>query len=283
MSQAPSPPVAFRIVVREDAEDATIAALSALNTLGAEIRPADRDQEVTILAYFPEAPGLLDLIRTALGDAPRCLEAVPVPEVDWVGRFRDGFRPLRAGSFLVAPAWNVPPGHDGLLLVVDPGQAFGTGTHETTRLCLQALESLARRRSSLGRVADIGTGTGILAVAACLLGAASVAAVDNDPEAVRAAAHHARLNDVTLDVILGDGARPLRAASFDVIVSNIQAAVLVAKRDELASLAAAGAHMVLSGLLLEDLPHVREVYSALGPIDTQTEGEWAAVTISMPA
>jgi ribosomal protein L11 methyltransferase len=79
---------------------------------------------------------------------------VPVPDVDWVARFRDGFRALRSGRFLIAPAWAAPePSPD--VLLVDPGRAFGTGTHETTRLCLAALEELARLRP-LGRTLDLG-------------------------------------------------------------------------------------------------------------------------------
>jgi ribosomal protein L11 methyltransferase len=201
--------------------------------------------------------------------------------VDWVARFREGFRAFQAGSFEVVPVWeaNVAPANPRRL-VVDPGRAFGTGTHETTRLCLNAIDDA---RGPLGRVIDIGTGTGLLAVAAARRGAGLVAAVDNDPEAVASARRHADLNSVCLLVVLGDGARPFRDSAFDLVLANLMAPLLIERRHELASLLAPAGTLVLSGLLRSDLPEVAAAYEHLGRPDLTAEGEWAALTFRSQA
>jgi ribosomal protein L11 methyltransferase len=200
-----------------------------------------------------------------------------VPEVDWVARFRENFRSFRAGRFLVAPPWDLPAEPESPeVLLVDPGRAFGTGTHETTRLCLGALEELAARRP-LGRALDLGSGTALLAVAAARLGARACWASDIDPEAVSASRHHARLNGVRLSVVRADGGRGFRPGSFDLVLANLMALLLVDRAAEISALLAPGGALVLSGLLLDDVPHVRDAFAACGaPLERQ-DGEWAAL------
>lgn len=279
-----SPPaagaVAFRVTVPLDEEELALADLFELGTLGTETRSAAAPHLTVLMAYFADRPGLEAELRHTLGSLAGVeVERDQVPEIDWVARFRETFRPLAAGHFLIAPAWDVPePTAGQRLLRVDPGRAFGTGTHESTRLCLAALESLAAA-GPLGRVLDVGTGTGILAVAACLLGAAAVAAVDNDPEAVASARLHARLNGVGFGVVLGDGGQPFRAGSFDLVLANIQAPILLAKRDELLSLCASGGRLILSGLLQDDLSAIRAAYGEAGALSPSSDGEWVAVRV----
>ncbi len=275
--------VAFCVTVPLDEEELALAGLYELGTLGTEARPGSSPDETVLLAYFTDRPGIEAELRQALIPlAGVQVEKSRAPEVDWVARFRETFRPLAAGGFLVTPAWHAPDSAAGLRsLRVDPGRAFGTGTHETTRLCLAALESLAAA-GPLGRVLDVGTGTGILAVAACLLGAAQVAAVDVDPEAVASARLHARLNGVGFGVVLGDGGQPFRAGGFDLVLANIQAPILLAKRDELISLCAAGGRLVLSGLLQDDLTAIRAAYGDAGTLSLRSDGEWAAVLVEAP-
>lgn len=275
--------VAFRVTVPLAEEELALAGLFELGTLGAETRPASSPQLTVLMAYFADRPGLEAELRQTLGSLAGVeVERDQVPEIDWVARFRETFRPLVAGDFLIAPAWDVPePSAGQRLLRVDPGRAFGTGTHESTRLCLAALESSAAA-GPLGRVLDVGTGTGILAVAARLLGAAQVAAVDNDPEAVASARLHARLNGVGFGVVLGDGGRPFRAGSFDLVLANIQAPILLAKRDELLSLCAAGGRLILSGLLRDDLTAIRAAYRDAGTLSVRSDGEWVAVLVEAP-
>src|SRR5206468_6346381 len=186
-------------------EDVATALLWEQGTMGIEVRPAGV-HHVSLLAYFPEAPGLEPALTAALFPLPRArLQQAEVPEVDWVAHFREGFRTFPAAGFVVTPPWELEglPADRRDVLVVDPGRAFGTGTHESTRLCLRLLRERAGR-APLGRVLDLGTGTGILAVAASRLGATAVTAVDLDPEAVGSARHHARLNGVELHIVRAD-------------------------------------------------------------------------------
>jgi ribosomal protein L11 methyltransferase len=207
-------------------------------------------------------------------------QSVEVPDVDWVARFREGFREQRAGAFLIVPSWRRPPvAPPGLrLLVVDPGRAFGTGTHETTRLCLAALEELAAA-GPIGRTLDVGTGSGILAVAAAGLGAAPVFGADIDPEAVASARLHAALNGVAVHYVLADGGRCFRGESFDLVLANLTAPLLLERREELQALRATGGSLVLAGLLAEDLDTVRPAYDPLGGATVRTEGEWACLIL----
>jgi len=256
-------------------EDAATAALWARGTAGIEVRPAGRD-DVALLAYFPDAPGLSAELTAALATLPRArVQPAEVPEVDWVARFRESFRPFRAAGFLVSPPWEAPSAPADDVLIVDPGRAFGTGTHESTRLCLGLLRELAGR-GPLGRVADLGTGTGILGVAAVRLGARAVTAVDVDPEAVASARRHAGLNGVELRVVRGDLARALRPGAFDLVVANLTAALLVERRDEIASLAA---RVVLSGLLAAEVDEIRAAYARVGEPEVRRDGEWAAMLV----
>ncbi len=262
---------AFRVrLPREEDEDAAAAALFEQGTVGLEVRPAADGLE--LLAYFPDSVELATL-RDALPLAE--VQPTAVPEVDWVARFREGFRPFQAGRFLIAPAWDArPPSPD--LLVVDPGRAFGTGTHETTRLCLGALEELALRRP-LGRTLDLGAGTGLLAIAASRLGASAVVARDLDPEATASAVHHAALNRATLRVVRADGGRGFRPGSFDLVLANLMALLLVDRADEIRSLPARGAALVLSGLLIDDVPFVAGAFASCGTPRERRLGEWAAL------
>ncbi len=264
------------MIVDADREDEATAALWESGTCGVEVRPAAAGR-VELLAYFeldPDPPALERALPGAL------VAPVPVPEVDWLARFRGGFRPFRVGGFLVAPRWEAPaPRHQ--LLVVDPGRAFGTGTHETTKLCLEVLEELASRRP-LGRTLDLGAGTALLAVAAERLGAAPVVASDIDPEATAASRHHAALNDARLQVVRADGGRPFRAGSFDLVLANLMALLLIDRAQEIRALVAPGGALVVSGLLLDDVPPVRDAYAACGTPRERTLGEWAALVFDAP-
>jgi ribosomal protein L11 methyltransferase len=198
--------------------------------------------------------------------------------VDWVARVREGFRPFAAGPFRIVPSWEAaaPAGAGEHVIVVEPGLAFGTGTHESTRLCLAALDERARA-GPLGHVLDVGTGSGILSVAAVRLGARRVTAVELDEEALPVARRHADINRAPIRLVRGDGARALRAAAFDVVIANISAPLLVERAEELAGTTRGRGALILSGFLVEDLPSVRAAYAAPGDIDVRIEGEWAAL------
>ena len=273
---------AFEIVVPAAHEDVATAVLSECGTAGIEVRPAPRGR-VLLLAYFPRRRGLAARLRAALAAQRAEVRPVAVPRVNWVARFREGFRPFTAGRFQVVPRWMAGTrSRDADTIVVEPGRAFGTGTHASTRLCLHALEELAAVRP-LGAVADLGTGTGILAIAALRLGARAADAVEIDPEAVASARLHARLNRVKPRVIEGDLAVPLRAGAYDTVLANLVAALHLERQDEIVGLGRKNARYVLSGLLVTDLPRIRRRYRALGALTVHRDGEWAAVVLESGA
>lgn len=232
------------------------------------------------LAYFAERAGLETELDEALAPLGARAAAVWVPDVDWVARYRQGFRAFHVGPFLIAPAWDPPPPERHVLLV-DPGVAFGTGTHETTRLCLAALAGVADRRP-LGDVADVGTGSALLAVAASRLGGRRVVAVDLDAEALPWARRHADLNRAAVHLVRGDGARALRAGAFDVVLANLTTPLLVERSAELARLRRTGGVLLLSGLLAADVPEVQRAFAPHGTSSVRTEGEWASLVVETP-
>lgn len=184
-----------------------------------------------LLELFPqgfeerEAEGGVELAAYADADGEarmrRAFGAVDGEDVEpgWEDRWRDFHRPLRIGELWVGPPWETAPA-DAVAVVIDPGRAFGTGAHATTRLCLELV--LAQERGSL---LDVGCGSGVLAIAAAKLGFAPVTALDDDPVAVEVAAENAVLNGARIDVRLADAtATPLPAA--DLVVANIALAPL---------------------------------------------------------
>jgi ribosomal protein L11 methyltransferase len=277
VSDARASAIAYRIVVPASREDDTVALLFELGTLGIETR-ADAGDAV-LLAYFDDDSGLALRLAEAFERVPhRELTRVPVPAVDWIARFREGFRPFSAAGFTIAPAWAVPAAPEQPLLIVDPGRAFGTGTHESTRLCLALIAELARR-GPLGRAADIGAGSGILAIAALRCGASSAVASDLDPEAARACLAHAALNAVPLSVVITDCGQALARRSSDLLLANLTTPLLVAKAAELAALLRPGGRAVLAGLLADDLPVVRAAWAATGLVSERRENDWAALLV----
>jgi len=269
---------AFRVTVPASDEDLATALLWEAGTLGLQVTAAGGD--AVLLAYFSAGAASAASILVALDRLPVArIENAAVPEVDWVARFRDGFRPFQAGPFHVVPAWAADAAGDGRRLIVDPGQAFGTGTHESTRLCLAALEALCAARRPR-RVLDVGTGSGILAIAARLLGAGTAVGIEIDADALPAARDHAALNGVAVHLVRGDGARAVRPGAFDLVLANIAAPLLVDHARELAEACRPGGDLVLSGVLRDDVAAVRGAFTAFADsIDVRTDGEWAALVL----
>ncbi len=198
------------------------------------------------------------------------------------------FSPMRIGRrLLVTPAWlDVPPDLDVLSLRIDPGAAFGTGTHPTTRLCLRALERHLMRRQPGVPVIDLGTGTGILAIAAALLGARPVLALDVDPEAVRVARRNVSANGVAeaVRVETGSLAEVLSGgwglAGAPVVVANILVHVLVDFfANGLAGAVTPGGLLILSGLLRSQTPDIRAClqWHGLTELAQEREEDWVCV------
>ena len=164
-------------------------------------------------------------------------------EPGWEDRWRDFHRPVSVGQLWVGPPWETPAPGLGAV-VIDPGRAFGTGAHATTRLCLALLQE-----QPFGSLLDIGCGSGVLSIAAAVLGFAPVLAVDNDPAAVEATLANAAANGVTLRAELVAGDEPLPSA--DVAVANISAASVAALSGRVDA-----ARLITSGYLITDEPAV---------------------------
>ena len=181
------------------------------------------------------AAGLADLPEFSIAD---------VADDDWVRRSQSQFEPVAIGERIwIAPSWHQPPVSNAAIVRLDPGMAFGTGSHPTTRL---ALAFLAREIRGGEHVLDYGCGSGILAVAAAKLGAGRIDAVDLDPQALIAAAENARANDVTVDVWPPEALPP---GEYDVVVANILSNPLILLAPLISARVRAGGRAALSGIL----------------------------------
>jgi ribosomal protein L11 methyltransferase len=204
----------------------------------------------------PEPEQLLLRACTLAGVAVPVHELRNVPDEDWVEKSKEQFGPIRVSAHLwIVPTWRAPPEPDAINLVLDPGLAFGTGSHPSTRLCLQWLE-----RSIAGgeTVLDYGCGSGILAIAALKLGARRAVGVDIDPGAVAAARANARRNGVAGKFLEGR-AKPTFTA--DIVIANILANPLKLLAPMLASRCRHGGQIALSGILSDQASVVESCYS----------------------
>jgi ribosomal protein L11 methyltransferase len=188
------------------------------------------------------------------------VETRSVQDADWVRLTQAQFQPSRiADGLWIVPTWHTPPEPDAICIRLDPGAAFGTGTHPTTRLCLRWL---ARERPR-GAVLDYGCGSGILAIAAAKLGAAAVVGCDIDPQALPVAQANARLNGVAVSFVLPDALG--RQQRSDVVLANILASPLKLLAPMLLARVAPGGALVLSGILERQADEVIAAYAAHDP------------------
>ncbi len=264
----------------EEADDCT-ALLFEAGAAGVEERepglapmPGDRQPapgNVLLIAFFADAAAA----REAAAGLAVSAELAEIPDRDWGEEWKKGLGPIAIGRVFLRPSWveaAAPPG--AVEIVLDPGMAFGTGTHATTALCLAAIDDFLARRPGAS-VLDVGTGSGRLAIAARRLGAGRVAANDNDPVAVAVAAENAERNGVRLE-LTGDPPAAIPGA-FDLVVANILANVLVELAPDLASRATAGGEVVLAGVLVPQEEAVAAAFVARGleRLPGERRGEWS--------
>jgi ribosomal protein L11 methyltransferase len=284
------------------AEAAEIAAATLSELLGGvELRDAETvfptapDRAAVVALCRPdEVDGVLAAIDELLATAraagatvdPVTIRRRPAHEDEWRDVWKQFFRTTRIGArFVVRPSWDPAPAPVGAEVIeLDPGRAFGTGAHPSTRLVIAALEQLAAARHAVARFLDLGCGSGILAIAAARLWpAADGLALDVDPEAAACTRENLARNQVTT-VVAETGALEDHAAAraFDLVMANIQRDVLEGLAGPLhAALAADGARLVLSGLLASDVAPVRAVYERAGftVLAGHEEGEWGALVL----
>jgi ribosomal protein L11 methyltransferase len=209
-----------------------------------------------------------------------------IADEDWSENWKAHFKPLRVGrGFLICPTWEeARPGPRDRLIRIDPGMAFGTGHHETTRLCLEWLEDYARDTPEMSArsLLDVGTGSGILAMAGALLGFGKVVGVDNDPEAIAVALENTVLNDLAGKVEIVTGEAGDVSGSFDAVIANIQSLPLVAMAPVLAKRIVPGTGRIgLSGILSGQEPEVIAAFEKEGlrVRSLRAAAEWVLVDL----
>ncbi|MBI2219790.1 MAG: 50S ribosomal protein L11 methyltransferase [Acidobacteria bacterium] len=242
-------------------------------------RTADeRDRAMTALATF--------------GDA----RPIEIDTEDWARRTQETLRAVVVGDIVVAPPWDVPgeaapkrvarrqeargrvPEARKTLIVIEPSMGFGTAHHATTRLCLLALQEIDLRGR---RVLDVGTGSGVLAIAAAKRGAAHVVAVDNDPDALAAARDNVSRNGVDVDLRAVD-LQTERLPAADVVLANLTGAMLRRTASDLAAVARGGT-LILSGLLTEEAGGVRAAFARFAAsIDRRDQDGWSSLVCTIP-
>ena len=259
------PSVVFRIVVPAHRLDLLVAELHSLETLGLEEREGPGGT-VTLLAYFPAAAPAAERVAALADEEVRIEGPATVPDTDWEREWRRGLVARRVGPLWVRASWLPSPGTPEL--VIDPEQAFGSGEHASTRL---ALELLADELRADDRVLDVGTGSGILALAALRLGAARALGVDVDPVACAAAEANARRNGLSLELVCGgaDALEPDR--SFEVVVANLLLGELLAVLPRI--LARAARAVVLAGYLEAERGRLEAALEGSGWVPAEQRSE----------
>jgi len=215
------------------------------------------------------------------------LVAVPLDD-GWRERWKQYFKPLQASTrFVVAPPWETPTIPEGqFLLVIEPAMAFGTAQHETTALCLQAVDAAYADGTNPKTVCDVGTGTGILAIAASMLGAERAFGNDIDPNAVLAARDNLRLNPAVVGRDITFEGTPIQdvPGTFDLVIANILTPTLILLATPISARVAAGGQIFLSGILSEQEAEIVEAFTAQGLVHrgTATKNGWVRIDFTRP-
>jgi ribosomal protein L11 methyltransferase len=227
--------------------------------------------------------------------------SIDVPDEDWAARSQAALRAITVGALTVAPPWDAPPGSSSRIpnpalrqaqgaprlsrgepripavIIIQPSMGFGTGHHATTRLCLAALQEIDVRGRS---VIDVGTGSGVLAIAARRLGASGVLAIDDDPDAIAAAEANVALNhESRIALEIGDFRSP-KIGQFDLVTANLTGALLIASADRLESLAIPGGRLILAGFMDHEEREVLRAFEGSRVEWRAREDEWVCLRLT---
>jgi ribosomal protein L11 methyltransferase len=299
----------------EEAIGAFVAECIELGAAGSMEAPAAEDAvsgeeeacascgtSTNVQTYFPESLGIQEVVdllesrtRKLLGTSrspdahARIVRCRRIRPEDWATSWKGSFPPERVSAcFWVVPPWQSGPlPGEAISIILEPGLAFGTGKHPTTRHCLEYLEEIAEKGEGFPHsFLDIGCGSGILSIAARRLGATRVMGLDIDPDALSAACRNLELNRLSRKVFLVHGPLECCRSGFELIVANLDAKTLLKSRETLWSLPTKGGLAVLSGMLAEQAPEVRTAFEKMGfrPVAEKTDREegWTTVLLRKP-
>lgn len=221
-----------------------------------------------------ERAAAADAIRAALPHL--AVEAVDLPDEDWAARSQAALTMVHAGRFIIAPPWDMPEGQIGkTVIVIEPSMGFGTGHHATTRMCLRLLSDLDVSDLT---VLDLGTGSGVLTMAAALSGARRVVGIDVDVDAIQSAETSARMNTLpdTLEFQVSDF-RSSPPAPADLILANLTGGMLTSSGSAIAALVKPGGQMILSGFDHTEVDGVLASFPGFSEVQRLTEDNWIAL------
>lgn len=279
-----------RLTILPEVEEVISAWLWEAGTLG--IASEASGEVLHVSAYFDAKPSVDDIrsrLSLALSQAQASEDSLieltqyELAEQDWLETWKKDYHAIRVGQhFLITPSWEANVEAFGRIVIqIDPGMAFGTGTHQTTQLCLEAIEKYWRG----GRFLDVGTGTGILAMAAAkLFPEACVIGIDTDPVAIEVARANLARNQLDNKIELHQGSvETVQGRCFDLIVANLTADLIEELAIELIGLLAVGGRLVLSGMLVEQEEAVRcrLARAGIGLAERCRFDEWIAL-VSQP-
>ena len=202
-------------------------------------------------------------------------QSIDVADEDWAARSQANLHAIQVGRIIVSPPWDTPT-----TIVIQPSMGFGTGHHATTRLCLAALQRIELAGRS---VLDVGTGSGVLAIAASKLGAAEVAGIDDDADAIHAAWENLALNTgAMVSLIVGDF-RSVELVPADLVLANLTGGLLLATAKRLRQLTNAHGRLILSGFLAHEESEVRAAFAAFAIEQREEEEGWVCITVVEPS
>ncbi len=277
------------VVCSADAAEAVESAFNVLDALGTEIdslRKA-KDEPLCVSGYFETAPALGE-VRAAVEESLRIygfnagsivsITIKDVEQTDWLAEWKKHWKATEIGRFVIAPPWEDVAEGGRFVIRIEPNMAFGTGTHETTKLCVKKIDELYRPEQSF---LDVGTGTGILAIAAAKLGGTRIVACDTDIDSVAIARENAILNGVADAIEYFDGSIDDAMPVFDFVCANLTIDVILPILDLL--LSKSGQVLLLSGILVEQKDLIADALAERGIADytVEADGEWISVLVNI--
>jgi ribosomal protein L11 methyltransferase len=281
--------------------DETIATFVAeLTGNGVEIIDSESADTITVIGYLPAddpaGPDKIAAIRNCLRELAKQFPEYPeaglalaaIADEDWHRKWKEGFKPFHLSkTMVIKPSWETytPAPHEKVI-EIDPGMAFGTGLHASTRLAMELLEEQLRDLPSPpAATLDVGTGTGILAIGAALLGCANITAIDNDPEAVSVARANVAANNLTAEIACSGAALDELSGPYTLILANIIHNTLVAMAPALTGLLAPQGILIVAGILKGgQAENLTDKYGKFGLVrqKMRSSGEWSALSFKKP-